>query len=162
MLQILLFNINNAFKLLAAATHEMQGKVTFVNLSLDTSRHVKLMAFILEVRKLRLGDLKWRIQGPGIRAGVWIAISRASLESLCYLTASCLEYLWLWFLWKGLASAVVTCWGKRDLSNSQHAVPLRLPGEWKSMGTQLVLELWIWMGCACHWCWEKKLDMFPR
>ena len=58
MLQILLFNMNDALKLLPAATCELQGKVTFLNLSLDTNQVGKLMAFILEVRKLRLRDLK--------------------------------------------------------------------------------------------------------
>lgn len=58
MLQILIFNINNALKLLAAATSEAQGKVTFLNLSLDKSPRSKLMAFMLEVKQLRLREVK--------------------------------------------------------------------------------------------------------
>lgn len=38
-------------------------------------------------------------------------------------------------LWKGLVSAVVAFGGKRDLSSSQHACPLRLSGKRKDMGT---------------------------
>lgn len=58
MLQILIFNINNALKLLAAATSEAQGKVTFLNLSLDKSLRSKLMAFMLEMKQLRLREVK--------------------------------------------------------------------------------------------------------
>ena len=50
MLQILIFNINNALKLLTAATSEVQGKVTFLNLSLDKSLRSKLMTFMLEMK----------------------------------------------------------------------------------------------------------------
>lgn len=56
-LQIIVFNINNALKLLPAATVEIQGKVAFLNLSLAHSQHVKLKAFILEVKKLRLREV---------------------------------------------------------------------------------------------------------
>lgn len=58
MLQILIFNINNALKLLTAATSEVQGKVTFLNLSLDKSLCSKLMAFMLEMKQLRLREVK--------------------------------------------------------------------------------------------------------
>lgn len=38
-------------------------------------------------------------------------------------------------LWKGLVCAVVAFGGKRDLSSSLHACPLRLSGKRKYMGT---------------------------
>lgn len=74
MLQILIFNINNALKLLAAATSEAQGKVTFLNLSLDKSLRSKLMAFMLEMKQLRLREVndlpKVRHQSWGMICGV--------------------------------------------------------------------------------------------
>ena len=58
MLQIFIFNINNALKLLAAATSEAPSKVTFLNISLDNSLCSKLMAFMLEVKQLRLREVR--------------------------------------------------------------------------------------------------------
>ena len=89
MLQILIFNINNALKLLTAATSEVQGKVTFLNLSLDKSLCSKLMAFMLEMKQLRLREVKWLTQSQASELGydLW---SKAVLELLYYVLASCL------------------------------------------------------------------------
>lgn len=70
MLQILIFNINNALKLLTAATSEVQGKATFLNLSLDKSLRSKLMAFMLRDEAIEAERGKMTYPESGIRAGV--------------------------------------------------------------------------------------------